>query len=228
VAADSILTHFKFTADQKQAATRHSAAIAVTAGAGSGKTRVLVGRYLHLLERGYPLRSLVAITFTAKAAREMRSRIRAAIEQRLSDLPTSNLQPPREASNLWATAFTELDAARIGTIHSLCAEVLRAHPAEAGLDPNFIVLEEGQSAAWQAQSIEAALAWAVTQSDTAPLISLFTENGLRDILAALLARRLDVATAWHTDPQPHPPAPSPEIEKMISGEGERQLSSPAI
>jgi ATP-dependent helicase/nuclease subunit A len=209
VTADSILTHFKFTADQKQAATRHSAAIAVTAGAGSGKTRVLVGRYLHLLERGYPLRSLVAITFTAKAAREMRSRIRAAIEQRLSDLPTSSLQSPtsnfhakRPTSNLWAAAFTELDAARIGTIHSLCAEVLRAHPAEAGLDPNFVVLEEGQSAAWQAQSIESALAWAITQSDTAPLINLCTENGLRDILAALLARRLDVATAWQADPQP--------------------------
>ena len=223
VVTDSILTHFKFTADQKQAATRRSAAIAVTAGAGSGKTRVLVGRYLHLLEQGYPLRSLVAITFTAKAAREMRSRIRAAIEQRLSDLPTStqsvqpptsNLQPPTSnlqppisnlqppTSNLWAAAFTELDAARIGTIHSLCAEVLRAHPAEAGLDPNFVVLEEGQSAAWQAQSIEAALAWAITRSDTAPLIGLFTENGLRDILAALLARRLDVATAWHTAPQP--------------------------
>jgi ATP-dependent helicase/nuclease subunit A len=204
VPADSILTHFKLTADQKRAATHRSAAIAVTAGAGSGKTRVLVGRYLHLLEQGHPLRSLVAITFTAKAAREMRSRIRAAIEQRLSDPPTStrSVQPPTSNLQLWATAFTDLDAARIGTIHSLCAEVLRAHPAEAGLDPNFVVLEEGQAAAWQAQSIEAALAWAVTQSDTAPLISLFTENDLRGILSALLARRLDVATAWHTDPQP--------------------------
>ncbi|HZY42051.1 MAG TPA: UvrD-helicase domain-containing protein, partial [Anaerolineae bacterium] len=229
MAADSILTHFKFTADQKRAATRRSAAIAVTAGAGSGKTRVLVGRYLHLLEQGYPLRSLVAITFTAKAAREMRSRIRSAIEQRLSDLPTSNLQLPREASNfqpptsnlqsnLWATAFTELDAARIGTIHSLCAEVLRAHPAEAGLDPNFVVLEEGQSAAWQAQSIEAALAWAITRSDTAPLINLFTENGLRNILAALLARRLDAATAWQATPQP---------ETMVADWIDARLDAPA-
>ena len=80
---------------------------------------------------------------------------------------------------MWQRAFTELDAARIGTIHSLCAEVLRAHPAEAALDPNFVVLEEGQSAAWQAQAIEAALAWATTRSDTAPLIGLFKEGGLR-------------------------------------------------
>ncbi|MBI5564513.1 MAG: UvrD-helicase domain-containing protein, partial [Chloroflexi bacterium] len=202
---DSILAQFKFTPDQKQAATRRSRAIAVTAGAGSGKTRVLVGRYLHLLEQGHPLRSLVAITFTDKAAREMRTRIRTAIQQRLSDEQrptptpsvqplTSNLQPL--TSNLWQTAFTELDAARIGTIHSLCAEVLRAHPAEAALDPNFVVLEEGQSAAWQAQSIDAALSWAITRSDTAALITLFTERGLRDILATLIARRLDVTTAW--------------------------------
>ena len=89
----SILSQFKFTSRQKLAVTRRSPAIAVTAGAGSGKTRVLVGRYLHLLEKGYPLRSLVAITFTDKAAREMRTRIRAAIAERLADL-TSNLQPP--------------------------------------------------------------------------------------------------------------------------------------
>ncbi len=185
---DSILTQFKLTPDQKIAATRRSHAIAVTAGAGSGKTRVLVGRYLHLLEQGYPLRSLIAITFTDKAAREMRTRIRVEIQQRLS----------AASSEVWQAAFTELDAARIGTIHSLCVEVLRAHPAEAGLDPNFVVLEEGQSAAWQAQAIEAALAWAATQSDTAPLIGLFTTSGLRALLSTLIEKRLDVAVVWST------------------------------
>jgi ATP-dependent helicase/nuclease subunit A len=185
---DSILTQFKFTPEQKKAATRHSEAIAVTAGAGSGKTRVLVGRYLRLLEQGYALRSLVAITFTDKAAREMRTLIRTEIQRHLSESP----------AEVWQTAFTKLDAARISTIHSLCAEVLRAHPAEAGLDPNFVVLEEGQSAAWQAQAIETALAWATTRSDTAPLIGLFTESDLRNILATLIGKRLDVAAGWST------------------------------
>ena len=198
----SILSQFKFTTRQKQAVTRRSQAIAVTAGAGSGKTRVLVGRYLHLLEKGYPLRSLVAITFTDKAAREMRTRIRAAIEERLAD-PTSNsklqtsnskLQPP----SLWEIAFTELDAARIGTIHSLCADILRAHPAEAGIDPNFTVLEESLAAALQAQAVEAALARAIAQVETARLVDLFTENGLRTTLATLLNRRLDAERAWET------------------------------
>ena len=79
-------------------------AIAVTAGAGSGKTRVLVGRYLHLLEQGHPLRSLVAITFTDKAAREMRTRIRAEIQQRLSESPTDLWQPPSPNSMQRASA----------------------------------------------------------------------------------------------------------------------------
>ena len=166
----TILSQFKFTPRQRQAATRDKRAIAVTAGAGSGKPRLLVGRYLHLLEKGYPLRALVAITFTDKAAREMRARIRAAIEAELAHAP--------EAEH-WAAAFTGLDAARIGTIHSLCAEILRAHPAEAGIDPNFSVLEEGQAAALQAQAVEAALTLAVTQAEMTPLVVLFTERGLR-------------------------------------------------
>ena len=74
----TFLTHFHFKGKQEQAATDPNPAIAVTAGAGSGKTLSLVGRYLHLLEQGYSLRSILAITFTEKTAREMRSRIRNA------------------------------------------------------------------------------------------------------------------------------------------------------
>ena len=70
---ESILSQFKLTDPQQQAACGDNPAIAVTAGAGSGKTRTLVGRYLNLLEAGLPIRALIAITFTDKAAREMRS-----------------------------------------------------------------------------------------------------------------------------------------------------------
>ncbi len=179
--------NFNFTPQQKQAVTRANRAIVVTAGAGSGKTRVLVGRYLHLLGEGYPLRSLAAITFTDKAAREMRTRIRAALEEQ------------HAAGDLLA----EIDAARIGTIHSLCAEILRAHPAEARLDPNFAVLEEGRAAALKAQSIENTLAWAAAQADATPLFAALGENGLRAALATLIDRRLDLmslptAVDWST------------------------------
>ncbi|MFZ5909985.1 MAG: UvrD-helicase domain-containing protein [Chloroflexota bacterium] len=174
----TLLSHFSFKGNQHQAVTDPARAIAVTAGAGSGKTLSLVGRYLHLLEQGYPIRSILAITFTEKAAREMRSRIRAA----LSPLPVGE-----------GAGVREIDSARIGTIHSLCAELLRSHPAEAGLDPAFEVLEEGLAAALQAESIDSALAWATTDKQSAALFEPFKENELRQILKSLLSRRLDVS-----------------------------------
>lgn len=173
------LSQFSFKGNQQQAVTHSAHAIAVTAGAGSGKTLSLVGRYLHLLEQGYPIRSILAITFTEKAAREMRSRIRSALHN--SGSSTQNALHP--------SAF---DSARIGTIHSLCAEILRAHPAEAGLDPQFEVLEEGLASALQAEAVESALAWAATDEPCAALFGVFKENELRQIIKALMSRRLDV------------------------------------
>ena len=181
----SLLSQFHFKGRQEQAATDPNPAIAVTAGAGSGKTLSLVGRYLHLLERGTPLRSILAITFTEKAAREMRTRIRSA----LSYVSTDSAQ---DKTSSFILNPASIDSARISTIHSLCAEVLRAHPAEAGLDPAFSVLDEGLAAALQAEAVDAALAWAVAQPQAAALFGVFAENDLRQILAALLSRRLDV------------------------------------
>ncbi|MFZ6026844.1 MAG: UvrD-helicase domain-containing protein [Chloroflexota bacterium] len=169
-----------FLGRQKNAVFSERAAIAVTAGAGSGKTRSLVGRYLRLLERGYPLRSILAITFTEKAAREMRSRIRAALAA------SSRLASPNEGP------AENIDAARIGTIHSLCAEILRRYPAEAGLDPAFTVLDDALAAALQAEAVETALAWAASDTQAARLFGALKESELRQILAMLLARRLDV------------------------------------
>ena len=178
----TLLSQFQFKGNQEKAVTDSASAIAITAGAGSGKTFSLVGRYLHLLEQGYPIRFILAITFTEKAAREMRSRIRSALSH--TELSTFNIQ------------LSNLDSARIGTIHSLCAEILRAHPAEAGLDPAFEVLEEGLSAALQAEAIESALAWASTDEQSVALFGVFKENELRQILNALMSRRLDVKSLY--------------------------------
>ena len=187
-----ILDQFTFKGRQEQAVRSTSPAIAVTAGAGSGKTRVLTGRYLHLLEQGsmgqgHPLRSLIAITFTEKAAREMRTRIRGELERW-----AANPAGPAPVNERLTTALTELDAARIGTIHSLCAELLRAHPAEAGLDPAFNVLEEGLAAALRTEAIENILAWAAGEAAVVPLFAHFKENELRRLLTDLLNRRLDL------------------------------------
>ena len=164
----SILSQLQLKGRQAEAATTRGVDVAVTAGAGSGKTRALVGRYLSLLEEGGSLRSLVAITFTEKAAREMRTRVRSTIEQWLAEGVAAD-------RDLWESAFAELDAARIGTIHSLCAAILRAHPAEAGVDPSFAVLEENAAAILKARAVEVALAWAMGDPDAAQLFGLLGE-----------------------------------------------------
>jgi ATP-dependent helicase/nuclease subunit A len=183
----SLLPLLQFTGRQAEAVTARDASLSVTAGAGSGKTRTLVGRYLALLAEGLPLRSLVAITFTEKAAREMRTRIRRYVEE---------LLVTGQDSDPWESAFAELDAARIGTIHSLCAIILRAHPAEAAVDPGFEVLEEGITAVLRAQALDNALAWATTDPDAAHLFALLKENDLRRALSTLLNRRLDAVPAF--------------------------------
>ncbi|MCU0466310.1 MAG: UvrD-helicase domain-containing protein [Anaerolineae bacterium] len=112
--------------------------IAVTAGAGSGKTTVLVGRYLNLLASGRRVGELVAITFTRKAAAEMSARLREALEKRLSETTDSGLR------QRFTVALQDMNAARISTIHSLCGDIVRANAAQCGIDPSFAVLDEVQ------------------------------------------------------------------------------------
>ncbi len=195
----SILSLFELKGAQADAAEHLDVHLAVTAGAGSGKTRTLVARYLNFVETGLPLRSLIAITFTEKAAREMRSRIRQEIEHWLavSAAPATGTSAEAEP---WQQAFIELDAARIGTIHSLCADLLRLYPAEAGVDPRFTVLEEGRAAMWQAEAVESALAWAAVDPEAASLFTPFKESDLRSRLQALITRRLDLAALQFSDP----------------------------
>jgi ATP-dependent helicase/nuclease subunit A len=110
--------------------------LAVEAGAGTGKTTLLVDRILSLLrERRAPLEEIVAITFTEKAAGELKVRLREAIERAL------HLSPPAEAESL-VQALGELERAPISTIHSFCSSLLRERPVEASLDPNFEPLDE--------------------------------------------------------------------------------------
>jgi ATP-dependent helicase/nuclease subunit A len=110
--------------------------LSVEAGAGTGKTTLLVERILSLLRtRRAPLEEIVAITFTEKAAGELKVRLREAIEKALP------LSPPEEAESL-SQALGELERAPISTIHSFCSSLLRERPVEASLDPNFEPLDE--------------------------------------------------------------------------------------
>ena len=174
---------------QGPAAAARGRDISLAAGAGCGKTKALVARYLSLLEEGYAPRAVAAVTFTDKAAREMRNRIRSAIHTwREGDCP-----PPERPR--WQEIEADIDSARIGTIHGLCTAILRAHPAEACVDPRFSVLDEGMAATLQAQAVDDTLAWALDQPELADLFRVFETGALADILAFLLDHRLEAMTA---------------------------------
>jgi len=127
----------KYTEQQAAAIQTRGVSIALSAGAGCGKTFVLTQRFLNGLEPGTvstSLRSMVAITFTDRAAREMRDRIRSACHQRLQQCDT-------DAVDHWLSVLRGLDSARISTIHSFCTSLLRAQAVDAALDPRFTLLE---------------------------------------------------------------------------------------
>ena len=110
--------------------------ICVTAGAGSGKTTVLVERYLKILREGNVKspREIVAITFTEKAAAEMRERV----TERLFFQEKSN---GSERSNSLQHFREEMNSAPISTIHAFCSRILREFPFQAGVPANFSVLQ---------------------------------------------------------------------------------------
>jgi ATP-dependent exoDNAse (exonuclease V) beta subunit len=105
----------------------------VEAGAGTGKTKALVDRVTGLVAAGVPITEIVAITFTEKAAAELRQRVRSELE---------GLRAHDGDNGYFAAALERLDAAPISTIHAFAAGVVRAFAAEAGVDPDYRVLDE--------------------------------------------------------------------------------------
>lgn len=127
----------RYTPQQQQAIETRDSSIALAAGAGCGKTFVLTERFLaelDPLQGGRDLGGLVAITFTERAAREMRSRIRQACRDRLQHASENEVE-------YWLRIVRDVDSARISTIHSFCGGLLRANAPQAGVDPQFVVLE---------------------------------------------------------------------------------------
>lgn len=158
--------------NQARAVTARGNNLVVVAGAGTGKTRVLVDRFLSLLDEGIALPALVAITFTEKAAGEMRTRVREAITTR-----AENAMGDERAK--WERALRAMDAARIGTIHSLCATLLRANPVEANVDPRFEVLDETDAVIWQEEALDAALTELAERGGAE--LELFREYNIEDV-----------------------------------------------
>lgn len=173
-----------FTPEQQQAITTLHCNVSVSAGAGSGKTRVLVERFLHILEDPKAdAGRILAITFTRKAAKEMKERVRKAILERVE---TSSGADKAH----WQEQLKASDRAFITTIDSFCSLILRENPVEAGMDPNFEVQEDYETTQFRTDTITAFLNDMVKSgnNDVAELLHLYTPRRLADILFDFVER----------------------------------------
>jgi len=159
----------------------------VVAGPGSGKTRVLVERYLRILQQeNVGVETILAITFTRKAAAEMLERVRDGVHA-LAQAQPENMR--------WRQLREDLAHARIGTIHSFCERLLREFPLEAGVDPDFTVSDEVEEADRQAEAVERTLhdiAHAHAGEEFAALdrlLDVYDRHDLQEMLETLLRNR---------------------------------------
>src|SRR5688500_1721356 len=121
----------------------------VEAAAGTGKTTELVGRIVNILRTGRTtINRIVAVTFTRKAAGELRLRLRIELDRARSTAREGN-----EIHHL-EHALSRLEEAHIGTIHSFCTELLRQRPVEARIAPGFQELDENQAARVYARAFD--------------------------------------------------------------------------
>jgi ATP-dependent helicase/nuclease subunit A len=106
----------------------------VEAGAGSGKTTSMVGRMVELVRAGREVERIAAVTFTRKAAAELRERFQERLERAYRDAVAAGDGP---AAQRFGAALDTIDRSFLGTIHSFCARLLRERPLEAGIAPDF-------------------------------------------------------------------------------------------
>ena len=121
---------------QKKAAEAAVGPLIIVAGAGTGKTRTLTHRIIHLINEGVPPERVCAITFTNKAAEEMRSRI---------SLSTNNESIANKRIRKFETNLLFADLPFIGTFHSLGAKILRKEARALGRAPNFVIFDSDDS-----------------------------------------------------------------------------------
>ncbi|HEY5195173.1 MAG TPA: UvrD-helicase domain-containing protein [Solirubrobacteraceae bacterium] len=162
------------TDEQEHAVARRSGSLLLAAGAGSGKTSVLVERFVRAVrEDGVAPGRILAITFTERAAGELRERVRARMLE-LGD---------REAAR-------ETEAANVCTFHGFCARLLRIHPIQAGVEPGFEVLEEGIATRLRILAFSDALAGFLDgeRQEAVDLVAAYGADPLRGIVLGAYAQ----------------------------------------
>jgi ATP-dependent helicase/nuclease subunit A len=183
------------TPQQYEAATAPGS-VAVTAGAGTGKTRMLAWRYMHHIEvDGFSPLQIVAVTFTDKAADELRSRIRKTIAE----------------SALSADVFAQVEASQISTIHALAARICRDFYHIASIPPDFEILDDAESPMWVTAQFEKAMA-AVEPA----IVDELGYTWLHSALTQLMADPLASEAAFSRSPSAWPAAIEDAVQTAIS------------
>ena len=183
-----------FTPEQLSAIERRGGDLLVDAGAGSGKTSVLVERFVRaVVEDGVEVGAILTITFTDKAAAELRDRIRTRL---------------REHGDHVAARATE--GAFISTIHGFCARVLRANALAAGIDPAFSVLDERESERLADAAFDAAIE--DLGQNRAGGIELIAAHGVGSLRGAILATYAELRSRGEQSPGLPMLLPAPDLE----------------
>ena len=190
----------RFTDQQLTAIERRDSSILVSAGAGTGKTSVLVERFVRAVcDDGVDVDSILAITFTEKAAAQLKQRVRA----RFVELNEIGLA--REAEAAW-----------ISTIHGFCARVLRTHALAAGIDPEFRVLDAVEAERLALDAFDGALAEFLERGESAERLRMIAAYNPRR-LAEMVRTAYDHLRSQGKEPTLpviDPPRPAGEREAL--------------
>jgi ATP-dependent helicase/nuclease subunit A len=185
--------------------------VALEASAGTGKTRVLVDRYVRLVQSGVAPRNILAITFTRKAAAEMRQRVMATLRARHREGRLSG-----ERWELIREAFSDIT---ISTIDAFCLSLLHEFPLEAGVDPGFELADETETPRLVERALDVAIRigrhLALDDADVALVFAELGELRLRRGLAMLLDRRLIAKGALDRFVSRHPASTDAACARLV-------------
>jgi ATP-dependent helicase/nuclease subunit A len=198
----------RFTDEQAAAIARREGDLLLDAGAGSGKTTVLVERFAcAVLHDGVEASAILTITFTEKAAAELRERIRRRLAAE---------------GELEAARATE--AAPISTIHAFCARLLRGHALAAGLDPRFSVMDRPAAAAVAGKAMDEAIEELAATPQGRRLIATYGAGPLRSAVLELHGRLRSEGQAHPRLPPLPPPGELPAARTRLTQAASRAAS----
>jgi ATP-dependent helicase/nuclease subunit A len=166
----------QWTSAQEAAFSARGKDMLVSAGAGSGKTAVLVERAVSLFGEGLEPRKLLVVTFTRAAAREMKERILSELSRRA--------RSGSDAAALQQEAAERLDEAQISTIHSFCLSIVQRYAYIAGMDPSSSLLSDAEEKMLKAECLEEVFeeAYSAGSESFVRLVDAFSAGGKEDAL----------------------------------------------